>query len=674
KDVEVIVVTGENIKRNLIDTNTSANIQTFDNIVRSNDKRISDVFSRAANVNVNGTGLQAFTFSIRGINSSGIGGAGNGAVASLTVDGAAFTTQQLSRGYNSLFDVKQVEMLRGPQSTSQARNSLAGAVVVQTNDPEFEQRTRATAAIGNYGTYELGVANTGPITDNFAYRITLHRLNTDGFITNTALGIDDYNFNDTDTIRAKLLYQPDSIPLEILFSYSHVQSDARNDVSTWFPDMQQFVSANPFGSGGMDTEQDVTTLKLTYAFNEQWSLSSQTALNEFISEDLNSTYSVSLPDRDQAWFATADQDEWNQTIRLIYDGDAIRGAAGLFYSEDTNIVLRDGVAIQNFFMGLDGDALIDSPLETDTAAIFAEFDIEATEKTTFTLGARYEKIDISSISRTTINLILPPPAPYTVIVPALLDVDVDASTDFSVFLPKVGVTHALDENQRLGFTYSEGYRQGGVSIDPVSLSVGQFEPEFVKNYEFSYKSAFSNGMSLNANLFYLDWTDQQITDFVGGSPVALTVNAGESSVYGTEVEFAWQNDQWDTYATVGYVETEFDEFTTSSADLAGNEFPNAPSVTLALGSFYTLGDFTYGIEANYRDGFFIAANNAFETESLTAVDVSIAYNFENVSIRAFANNLFDEVELISDTFFIESIPHGNFSDPRTFGVQILYGF
>ncbi|MEM0911283.1 MAG: TonB-dependent receptor plug domain-containing protein, partial [Pseudomonadota bacterium] len=195
KDVEVIVVTGENIKRNLIDTNTSANIQTFDNIVRSNDKRISDVFSRAANVNVNGTGLQAFTFSIRGINSSGIGGAGNGAVASLTVDGAAFTTQQLSRGYNSLFDVKQVEMLRGPQSTSQARNSLAGAVVVQTNDPEFEQRTRATAAIGNYGTYELGVANTGPITDNFAYRITLHRLNTDGFITNTALGIDDYNFN-----------------------------------------------------------------------------------------------------------------------------------------------------------------------------------------------------------------------------------------------------------------------------------------------------------------------------------------------------------------------------------------------------------------------------------------------------------------------------------------------
>lgn len=673
--IEEVIVRGENLRRSLLDTNTSINVQTEADIVRSNDKRISDVFSRAANVNVNGVGLQAFTFSIRGINSSGVGGAGNGAVASLMVDGAAFTTQQLARGFNSLFDVKQVEMLRGPQSTAQARNSLAGGVVVATNDPEFERDTQAIAAYGNYGTYELGLANTGAITDELAYRITLQRLNTDGFIENTALGIDAYNYSDTDTVRGKLLYRPKALPLEILLSHTHVQADALNDTSSWFPERRRFENGNVFGSGGMDTEQDVTTLNIAYRFNERLRFEAQTAYNEFISEDLNSNYATSLPDRDQAWFATADQEEFNQTLRLVYDGTGVRGAVGVFYSDETNIVLRDGVALLNAFgNGLDADFIVDSPLTTETVALFGEFDIDLGERITLTLGGRYEEIDLESVSRSELNLILPPPAPYTVVVPGVIDAELDASTKFSEFLPKVGVTYALSGTQRLGFTYSEGYRQGGITANILTLTVEEFDPEYVQNYELSYKASFDGGLGINANLFYLDWSDQQVLDTPPGSVISATLNAGKSEVYGAELELSYRTGNWDAYATLGYANTEFKEFSTDSGDFTGNDFPNAPELTAALGAFYTFQNWTIGAEGNYRDGFFTQANNNFKTESLLVVDLSADYRYGDVTVRGFVNNVFDEFEPIVETFEIETIPMTSFSPPRTYGVQLMYGF
>ncbi|MEM1261974.1 MAG: TonB-dependent receptor [Pseudomonadota bacterium] len=673
--LEEIVVKGENILRPLLDTNTSINIQTEEDIVRSNDKRISEVFSRAANVNVNGSGLQAFSFSVRGVNSSGVGGAGTGQVASLMVDGAAFTTQQFARGFNSLFDVQQVEMLRGPQNTAQARNSLAGGVVVSTNDPEFEQRTTGVASFGNFGSYELGLANTGAITEQLAYRVTVQRLSTDGFIDNPVLGIDDYNFSETDTFRGKLLYKSKALPLQILFSRTHVAADARNDTSAWFPDERSFTNSNPYGDGGMDTEQDVTTLRVSYGLSDAWGLEWQTAYNEFLSADLNSNYATTLPDRDRAWFATADQEEINHTLRVTYEGERIRGSVGLFYSDETNRALRDGVADPNFQgSGFSLDLVTDSPIDTQTEALFGEFDILINETLTLTLGGRYERVDFNSKASTTASFVLPPPGPFVVVAPLIDGFETDASTDFSEFLPKVGVTYMIDEYQRVGFTFTEGYRQGGLTFSPATFAPIRFDPEFVRNYELSYKSAFPSGVTLNANLFYLDWADQQVNDQEPGSLLPVVLNAGESTVYGTEIELAWQNRTWDSYVTLGYVNTEFDNFTTNNVNFAGNTFPNAPELTAAVGAFYSFDNLTLGAEANYRSGFFTRANNEFKTESLTIVDLSADYHVGEVTIRGFVNNLFDDFELIGETFVIESITQGGFSAPRTYGVQLLYGF
>jgi iron complex outermembrane receptor protein len=59
-----------------------------------------------------------------------------------------------SQGLNAaLFDVQRIEVLRGPQGTLFGRNTEGGAVSIVTREPTGEFGGRASAGVGNYGSY-----------------------------------------------------------------------------------------------------------------------------------------------------------------------------------------------------------------------------------------------------------------------------------------------------------------------------------------------------------------------------------------------------------------------------------------------------------------------------------------------------------------------------------------
>jgi outer membrane receptor protein involved in Fe transport len=129
-----IIVTGEKANRTLQDTPASVAVTTIATIVDQNLISAYDVLERTPNLSVNGSRT---SFSIRGIDASNVSGTGDGALASVYLDGAVLPQTALASGPLDLYDIAQVEVFRGPQSTVQGRNALAGAVIIRTTDPGY---------------------------------------------------------------------------------------------------------------------------------------------------------------------------------------------------------------------------------------------------------------------------------------------------------------------------------------------------------------------------------------------------------------------------------------------------------------------------------------------------------------------------------------------------------
>src|SRR5581483_983386 len=88
-----------------------------------------------------------------------------------------------------LFDVQQIEVLKGPQGALYGRNAIGGAIIIRTKDPsnEFEGSTRL--GVGNGTSERAQVAVSGPIdaAGTLRYRASLNFYNTDGYLENVYL-------------------------------------------------------------------------------------------------------------------------------------------------------------------------------------------------------------------------------------------------------------------------------------------------------------------------------------------------------------------------------------------------------------------------------------------------------------------------------------------------------
>lgn len=90
---------------------------------------------------------------------------------------------------NPVFDVQQVEVLRGPQGSLFGRNTTAGIIKFDTIRPSQEFDARGSASYGSYNTITADVGVGGPIiTDKIAFRISGLYQHRDNWIDNSFTG------------------------------------------------------------------------------------------------------------------------------------------------------------------------------------------------------------------------------------------------------------------------------------------------------------------------------------------------------------------------------------------------------------------------------------------------------------------------------------------------------
>ena len=121
------------------------------------------------------------------------------------VDGIYLSRSQ-ALGVN-LYDLQQVEVLKGPQGTLFGRNTTGGAVNITTADPgeEFEGKVKVT--LGNYDRRNFQGAVSIPITDDVGFRIAANLQRRDGFVDNAING-DELEDEDSNSYRLKFLATP----------------------------------------------------------------------------------------------------------------------------------------------------------------------------------------------------------------------------------------------------------------------------------------------------------------------------------------------------------------------------------------------------------------------------------------------------------------------------------
>ena len=672
--LDPIVIFGEKFPRDIFTTYTSVEVITrkdLDDYVR---KSLDEALNSSPNIRAFESGTGNMDIVIRGLSAEGATQPSrSNPVISVTVDGAEQGVEATRRGTRGIWDVEQIEVLRGPQSTLQGRNALAGSVVIKTKDPTWTPEARIEGLIGTDELKSGAFALSGPIVDNqLALRVAGQVFRENNGIDYADPAIAELGEEEFEELRGKVLFTPEGIPgFTGLFTVSHT-----HDKPAWglvsgpdFFDRQYDASSN--AAELRDTHVNRYIADLSYEINPDWKVQSITS---FVDTDVK----IDTPDtstlqtfqfiRDD----TRDGGDFSQDIRVTYGSEESKfsGVLGVFAGRSTTDIDSNIQAVvePNIPYILPYQTL-KAGNESQSFAIYADTRYEFVDRWSLLAGGRllHDKVsadytgsllDVSSVFIDPFN-------------PVFVPLDEDSSISNTEFLPKIGLAFELTEKQNIAATASKGYRPGFSELVIGTTDINSVEPESLWAYELAYRSKWMNDrLQINGNVFYYDYKNQQIpVEFDPRFPgQTITLNAAESHSYGAEIEARWNSDSGlELFAGLGLLKTRFDK-----GDFEGNEFPEAPAMTASFGGMYRHETgFFGGADVSYTDGYYSKGDlqnlPTLFVDSFTIVNAQLGYEAKNFTVTAFAKNLLDEEYLTSVS------SGGNYAtvgDGRSFGLRV----
>lgn len=634
--LEEVTVYGSRIANTLEDNLSSIGIVTRQDIEDMDLRSFREAFRTLGNVMdsdwVDGG------FIIRGVNSEGLTPGGS-PLAALYVDGAQQTVNGARRGARGVWDVEQVEVYRGPQSTLSGRAALAGAIYIKTQDPTFEWDARVR---GIYGSDELkngAIAFGGPlIEDQLAFRISgEYQISEEDDIDNSVYEAfdryDEYVEDEYHQVRAKLLYTPEGMPdTRALLTYSTTEDsptvrDIAGPVLGYDYDERNGNINPPVWTESRTAETDNLIMEINHALNERWQFTSLTSWSE--SDTARPSINEGTPGETEITEGYQLQQLFTQEFRFNYSADSFDAVAGLYYASDE----IDNAYTRNAFGRLD---VGENTRDTTNYALFGELTWHLTGQWRLIAGGRTDYTDQEDYAFFSRN--------------GVTNTDQKTEFDESVFLPKIGTAYDIDDNQTVGFVVQQGFRNGGAGVQTSTGDDFQYDPEYTWNYELSYKGSFAGGrLSVSSNIFYTDWEDQQVEfredplDFTS----TLITNAARSEAYGFELDTRYQlTSSISAFTSIGYTKTEFTEFVDASlGDLSGFPFPEAPEWNIALGARYeSAAGFYLGMDAKWLDEYLARFGQPPQEylDGYWVANAQAGWKSGHWNVSVFAENLFDE--------------------------------
>ncbi|MEO9338391.1 TonB-dependent receptor [Mesorhizobium sp. SB112] len=636
-------------------------------------RHTQDAYRRLANVLDSATVNSGFV--IRGMSSEGFvpGGA---PVGSLYVDGILQTRYNARFGARNLWDIEQVEVYRGPQSTLSGRAAMSGAVYIKSKDPTFDKEFELSGTVGsNDLAGSAFVINTPLVEEQVALRISgaFERSHTDVSYANfkNYAGFDDLTTDISGTIRTKLLITPSEMPdTRALLTYAYSKDRPNDRLVGLYSGRGDFNNNPDTYTEFRWTEVHNLGLEVKHDFSDALQFTSQTGFQ--YGTNKRRSVDAGTPGYVTGIWGTDNDSIFTQELRLNYERDRWKWVAGVFGSHQ-NFDGWSRFIAEPFGPGFVAQLDDDQVRKTSNLAVFGEATYEFADTWFATVGGRLDYLEEKNTERN--SFISFPGTPVLTGDPA--------SFNEVNFVPKIGLAKEFGDNQRIGFTYTQGFRSGGSYVnrsDP-AFPLVSYDPEYSQSFELSYKGTLlDDRLILNANLFYTKYEDQQI-EIRPPSPIPgyrITENAASSRAWGFEIEPTYRvTDQFSAFASIGYLNTKFLRFDHGGlGDQSGKAFPEAPEWTFGFGGRYEFENGVFvGADAKYVTDY----NSRFGTGGMYKIDSRFLLNAQagfkkdNWEITAFVENLTDE-KYFTIVDPDAALPFGQTGERRSFGLNLRTKF
>jgi iron complex outermembrane receptor protein len=470
-----------------------------------------------------------------------------------------------------LFDLNNVEVIRGPQGTLFGRNTPAGIVKINTRRPEQETSGYVRASVGTNTTANLEGAFGGPIADDWSLRVSGLLRNRDNWIDNAHTGEQDSLGEYSDYAgRAQLMWEPSEM-FKGLLSFqarrlegtssifrANVFTKGSNELN------QNYDRETVYYDGGDKNPQKYDSMGTTLNLEWEFATTTLTSISSYQSADGSSRGDIDggvvnigttptpppgitfadtnvlcpfpcLPAR--TWPGEiltpsvtedgADTSQLTQEFRLANDAsNKLRWQTGVFYFDSSLDVETESFASMGF-----GPVPQNTKVEYNNTAwaVFGQLEYDFSDRFTGVAGLRYtddqKDYKVNQYGALWLDLGMTP-AP-----------DISVSDDNVSW--DLAINYALTDKSSLFARVAQGFRAQTIQGRDVAFLEypSTAKPETITSYEIGYKADLANDrVRINTAVFYYEVDDMQLSVIGGASNVNQVINADKGAARGIEFD------------------------------------------------------------------------------------------------------------------------------------------
>jgi iron complex outermembrane recepter protein len=606
-----------------------------------------------------------------------------------------------------IFDLDQIEVLRGPQGTLFGRNTPGGVVKFDSVRPEPELGGYINVSDATYNTGNLEGAINLPLGTGWSMRISGLYQHRDDYVGNALTEQDDlYEGYDDRAARVQVLYEPGD-QFSALFN-AHVRNldgtarlfranviePGTNDLIAGF-DADSPIFADGQNRQELNIKGGNVRLKWDFGDLALYSITGYESMDAYSRGDIDGGFGCGfcnlpngpgfIPFPSETADAIPTLDQFSEEIRIESQlSGALNWQAGVYYFDedyDTEFFSYDslGGGAQNQYLRANQTNKAWAVFGSVTYAFSPAFELRG--------GVRYTNDDKDFVTGTPVGFSFPDPNGPTT---ASLSND-KVSWDLSG-------TFKMNDAVNLYARIATGFR--GASVQPAGPFGNQSvaAPETNTAEEVGIKAdLFDRRAKLFFNVFRYEVKDQQLTAVGGASNAVRLLNADKTTGQGAELDFqAYLTPKLLVTLGASYNDTEIDDpnisvgtcFACTVTDpvvngfavIDGNPLPQAPEwiasftlrygMPLGNGELFAYTDWSYRSEVN----FFLYESTEFTGKALTEGGLRVGYDWNDGKYEAalFGRNITDEVVAVGAIDFNNLT--GFINEPRIFGVQFKAKF